>query len=407
MHLGHRHQQVLVGPAGQLPQHLGFAPADHDRRQRLADLLQPGIAGDAPGFVLDLMLVQQLPGRPQPMLIDELDDGDQFFQLVFQGRPGQHDRIGAIDAFQGARRDGVPVLHPLRFIDDDQFGRPGGDQVEIGLELLVVRDLAEIVQGVVLLPLRPAAVDDARRIFALSPREARDLALPLVFERGRADHQHFRDAKMPRQYFRRGDRLYGLAQSHVVADQRPAGPHREQRALGLIGIERHLQKRQQLGIGRAAREQLLELRGPPVRVPPSRDEIERIVIGAQLVTGLRRHGHERLELAEALVRKHPVAFGVEQTGGGLAHRRRAIRSGAKMHAAFAVIAQIQLGKCRLVAARERRLGAALFLQLGKREFDDACRCPTRWWHNRGRNRNCRPAPSLESPRDSWTSKQDC
>ena len=174
LHLGHRHQQVLVGPGGQLPQHLGFAPADHDRRQRLADLLQSGIAGDAPGFVLDLMLVQQLPGRPQPMLIDELDDGDQFLELVFQRRAGQHDRIGAIDALQGARRNRVPVLHPLRFIDDDQFGRPGGDQVEIGLELLVVGDLAEVVQGVVLLPLRPAAADDACRMFRLAaPKSAR------------------------------------------------------------------------------------------------------------------------------------------------------------------------------------------------------------------------------------------
>ena len=174
---------------------------------------------------------------------------------------------------------------------------------------------------------------------------------------------------MPRQYFRRGDRLYGLAQAHVVADQRPAGPHREQRALGLIGIERHLQKRQQRGIGGTAREQLLELRGPPVRIPPSGDEIERIVIGAQLMTALRRHGHEMLQLAEALVRQHPVAFGVEQTGGGLAHGRRAIRSGAEMHAALAVVAQIELGERRLVAARERRLGAALLLQPGQREFE--------------------------------------
>ena len=47
-----------------------------------------------------------------------------------------------------------------------------------------------------------------------------------------------------------------------------------------------------------------------------------------------------LEFAEALVRQHPVVLGVEQTGGGLAHRRRAIRSGTKMHAAFAFIAQI-------------------------------------------------------------------
>ena len=76
-----------------------------------------------------------------------------------------------------------------------------------------------------------------------------------------------------------------------------------------------------------------------------------------------------LQLAKALLRQHPVVFRIEQTGSGLAHRRRAIRSGAKMHAAFAVIAQIQLGKCRVVAARKRRPRTALFLQPGKREFE--------------------------------------
>ena len=259
LHLGHRHQQVLVGPARQLPQHLRFAPADHDRRQRLADLFEPSITGDPPSFVLDLVLMQQLPGRPQPMLIDELDDGNQLLQLVLQRRTGEHDRVGAVDALQGARRNGVPVFHPLRFVDDHQFGRPGGDQIEIWLELLVVRDLAEILQRVVLLPLRPAATNHARGIFTFSPGEARNLALPLVFERGRADHQHFRDTKMPCQYFGRRNGLYGLAQPHIVADQRPAGPHREQSALGLIGIERHLQEFQQPGIDCAARKQLLEL----------------------------------------------------------------------------------------------------------------------------------------------------
>ena len=99
LHLGHRYQQILVCPAGKLPQHFGFTPANHHRGQSLADLLQPGVPGDAAGFVLDLMLVQQLPGWPQPVLIDELDDGNQFFQLVFQRRPGQHDRIGTIDLF--------------------------------------------------------------------------------------------------------------------------------------------------------------------------------------------------------------------------------------------------------------------------------------------------------------------
>src|SRR5271165_3077568 len=139
---------------------------------------------------------------------------------------------------------------------------------------------------------------------------------------------------MPCQYFCRGDRLYGLAQAHVVADQHPAAPYREQRALRLIGIERRLEKRQQLGIGSAAWEQLRELCGSPVRIPPSGDKIESVVVGAQLMTGLRRYGHEMLEFAKALVGQNPVVFGVEQTGGGLAQRRRAIRSGAEMHAAL-------------------------------------------------------------------------
>jgi hypothetical protein len=40
-----------------------------------------------------------------------------------------------------------------------------------------------------------------------------------------------------------------------------------------------------------------------------------------------------------------------------------------MHAAFAVIAQVQLGKRRLIAARKRLLRAALFHQTRNREFE--------------------------------------
>ena len=62
-----------------------------------------------------------------------------------------------------ARGDGVPVLDPLRLVDDDQFRCPRGDQVEIGPQLFVVGDLAEIIGAEILLPLRPAAVDHPRR----------------------------------------------------------------------------------------------------------------------------------------------------------------------------------------------------------------------------------------------------
>ncbi len=125
----------------------------------------------------------------------------------------------------------------------------------------------------------------------------------------------------------------------------------------------------QPGIGSTLREQLIQLRDPPFRIAPSGNEIERVVIGAELVTALGRHGHERLQVAKAVLRQHAVAVEVKQRRGGLLDCRRAIRSCAKMDAALSLVAQIQLGKCRLVTSRESSLGAALFLQMGERELD--------------------------------------
>ena len=222
---------------------------------------------------------------------------------------------------------------------------------------------------IVLPALRPAAIDDPRRILASPAGEANDLALPLIFERGRADHQHPCDAEMPRQYFRCGNGLDGLAQPHLVADQCPAGPDREQRAFGLIRIERDMQKRPESGVGSSPREKSRQLRGPALRVPSSRDEIERIVISAELVTRLRRQGHQQLDTVEAVIRQHPVTTKVEHPSGGLAQCRRAVCSGPEMDAARAVVAQIQLGKSRSIPARERGLGATLLLQPRQRELD--------------------------------------
>jgi hypothetical protein len=79
-------------------------------------------------------------------------------------------------------------------------------------------------------------------------------------------------------------------------------------------------------------------------------------------------GHELLQCAKALLRQHPVVLFVEQTGGSFLQRRRAVRASAEVHTALAVIAQIELGEGRLVAARERPFGAALSLQPAEREL---------------------------------------
>ena len=365
LRLGHWHQQVLIGPRRQLLQDFGFPAPDHHRRQGFADALQVAVTGHPAELVLDLVVVQQFPGRPEAMLVDELDDGNQLFQLVFQRRPGQHHGVGAVDALQGAGGDGVPVLDPLRFVDDDQVGRPGGDQVEVGLEFFVIGDLAEIVQRVILLALHPAAAHYPR----LAPGKTGDFALPLVFQRSRADHQHLRHAEMPRQDFRRGDGLDGLAQAHVIADQGASGAHREQRALGLVGIKRHLEQLLQAAIGRAARKVFGKQRRPPLGIAATGDEIQRIVVSPQFMAGFVDQPEKTLERIETRGRQTPVIGGLEQGARRLLDGGRASRSGTEMHAAPAVVAQMDCRKRRRIAAGKSRLHPALFLQRRQREFD--------------------------------------
>jgi hypothetical protein len=60
---------------------------------------------------------------------------------------------------------------------------------------------------------------------------------------------------------------------------------------------------------------------------------------------------------------------VEQFRGRFAQCQRAVHSGSEMDVAPPVVAQIELGKSWLVAARKCDLRAAPVLQLGKRELD--------------------------------------
>jgi hypothetical protein len=60
---------------------------------------------------------------------------------------------------------------------------------------------------------------------------------------------------------------------------------------------------------------------------------------------------------------------VEQCRGGLAQCWRAVCSRPEMDVTPAVVAEIQLGKSRLIAARKCGFGAALFLQPRERELD--------------------------------------
>ena len=283
-----------------MPQAFGDRQAcRHNHTQIQHDTHQmPGLmrTGDITGFILDLMLVQQLPGRPQTVLIDELDDGNQLFQFVFQRRTGQHHGVGTIDALQRSGSNGVPVLDTLRLVDNHQIRRPRRNQIQIGLEFFVIGDLAEIIADVILLSLRTTSSDD-ERIAAGKPL---DFALPLVLERCRTDYQHFRYAEMPRQNFGGRDGLDGFAQAHFIANQRPARPDGEQCAFGLIGIHGHFEQVLHQGISTAAWKNTVERYGTPLGIAPSGNKIKRIVIGAQFMPALGHCGNKMLQFAKLL-----------------------------------------------------------------------------------------------------------
>jgi hypothetical protein len=70
---GQGHEQVQVAALGKLLEHLRLAAAQQDRRQRLADPVEVAVAGDPPGFVAQLVVVQEAPGRTETVAVDELD----------------------------------------------------------------------------------------------------------------------------------------------------------------------------------------------------------------------------------------------------------------------------------------------------------------------------------------------
>ena len=96
------HEEAAVHPLGQLRQHLGLATAQHHRRQRQLDLIEPATADDTAGVVAQRVLIQHLPGRAQAVQLDELLSLDQFFTAFLQRRAGQHQRIRADNTLERA-----------------------------------------------------------------------------------------------------------------------------------------------------------------------------------------------------------------------------------------------------------------------------------------------------------------
>ena len=210
----HRNEEILIEAFGQLLQHVLFLPPNEYRRKGFADAVKLAVAYYPAGLVEHLVLMQKAKRRPESMRVDELDNGNQFFEAVFKRRAGEYDRIGRADLFNAARGPRVPILDALRLVQNHQIGRPRLNEIKITMHRIVVHNLEETRDRELLRAARPQAGDHADAAFY----EAGNLALPLVLERGRANHQHAIHAQFVSHDLGRSERLDGLAEPHLVAD---------------------------------------------------------------------------------------------------------------------------------------------------------------------------------------------
>ena len=268
LRVGHGHEEGLVHPARELALHVFLAPPQHDRGDAIRQRFQVPVADGTPLLVQVVELPVEAEQGAEEFRIQELHDGIDLVDPVFERRPGQDERVPAAELLDRVRGLGLPVLDALGFVENDHVGLQRGDQgIAVSQNLLVVAEGEE----------RPAFVGGAARGRTAEHRgdgvlealgsgafgtgafgarafrghargtpsrmeELRDLLLPFRLQRCRRHHQHPLDAVQRTQQGAGGDGLRGLAEPHVVGKQRPFAEREVQHALGLVRQERALEQ---------------------------------------------------------------------------------------------------------------------------------------------------------------------
>ena len=124
--------------------------AQQHRLQVVAQLGQVFVAEHLALLVHDAVAVEEAKRRAQPAVIDELHDGVQLVEPVFQRRARQHEREPRAQPLDDAAGLRLPVLDALAFVQNDQIPLHAFDRQDVAQHLLVVADGEEAVVGVLL-----------------------------------------------------------------------------------------------------------------------------------------------------------------------------------------------------------------------------------------------------------------
>ena len=228
----HRHQQVLVHTSGKLYGHIGFPAAEQHVVKLFPDSIQAFVASDLARVGTDDMLLTEFIIRAQTILVHQLDYGIKFFQFVLQRRSGKHDHIIGMKLSGRAGNLSIPVLQALHLIHYNHIRLDAAGSLYVVVQRIVRNDLEEPRLPVHLTAhqLRPL---DYQRILSA---EILYLALPLVFERGRADNQDRTHEALLVEQRGRSDGLNRLAKTHFIGNYASAGTCGKLNALPLVRI---------------------------------------------------------------------------------------------------------------------------------------------------------------------------
>ena len=204
-HPGSVHLELLLGridshdfgrPRRKLLHDRRASPTQHHGSQLLPELAQVLVAEHLASFRYDSVRVVKLKRRPELALVHELDHREQIVEAILERRAGEREReTGAqpLDDLRGLR---LPVLDPLRLVENDQIPRHLFDGEDVSEYLLVVAHRVERIFRAVLLGSRGSRSRHKVR----GPRtESFDLGLPLPFHRGGTNDEHLRDADLSRE----------------------------------------------------------------------------------------------------------------------------------------------------------------------------------------------------------------
>ena len=265
---GHFDRNPRVGPRRQLREHLLPQAPDHAGGETGPQRIEvPGPSDLRSSIHRRRVPRGQAPFRLERQVIDPLDDRRQLVQPVFHGRTGQHETVRGVQALDGERGLGRPVLDPLSLVKHDDVRRPLANDVDVANELLVIPQkesaLARLERGAAL---AGCPVDDGGG----SVGEQLPLTKPLRLERsGHHEEATANAARLP-ESVAGSNRLRGLAQTHVVGKEQ-ASPHEEPfNTVVLIAIERLLEGVQRVAQASRGARGLDLAREPRALVPQQR-----------------------------------------------------------------------------------------------------------------------------------------